>query len=159
MFPIALLQYDVLVLTALSYLYDGGRHTVSALPSIWEQCLVLGSHNACSIKAVGVAQPHHGLSNHPGMCAHVCLLSKMSHMAWLHLRIYVDKSTIVQKLLETPFAKCGYGSQKVSGLDTFGIPSFSWATILQYEAPTIPKSLNVFVCRMFFPQRWACRCL
>lgn len=157
-FSMALLQYDVLALTTLLHPLWWG-YTVSDLPSIWEQRLVLGSHNDCSVKAIRAAQPHHGLSNHPCMCAHVCLLSKMSYMAWVYLRIYVDKNTIVQKLLEMSFAKYGYGSQEVSGLDTFGIPSFSWATILQCEAPTIPKSLNVFTCRMLFFQRWACRCL
>lgn len=46
----------------------------------------------------------------------------MSYMAWLYLRIYVDKSTTVQKLLETSFAQCGYGSQEVSGLDHLWYP-------------------------------------
>lgn len=118
-----------------TFMMGGGVYTVSVLPSIWQQSLVLGSHNACSVKAIRVAQPHHGLSNHPCMCAHICLLSKMPYKAWLYLRIYVDKSTIVQKLLETSFAKCGYGSQEVSGLDTFGISSFSWATIRSVRHP------------------------
>lgn len=91
------------------------------------QCLQRQGNQRCSTPSWSKQSPLY-------VCT-VCLLSKMSYMAWLYLRIYVDKSTIVQKLLETSFAKCGYGSQKVSGLDTFGIPSFSWLLFCRVRHP------------------------
>lgn len=97
----------------------------------------------------------------------VCLLSKMSYMAWLYLRIFVDKSTIklwcarffwAQKLPEIFFADCAHGSQEVSRPGTSSIPSLSCTAIRQCEASHIPEPLNVFMWRRLVFQRQVCGC-